>query len=150
MVLALLLIVTSLRGLTSTGVVIGSTPSSQANALYNQVVGVASARQPTDVIVVSSKTATIADASFQRFVSRLISEVRGNPGVTDVATELRTHSPFVSANDHAALIELRAATDADIKPVVRAVQAANGNGRDLGGDHRRPHGRTRTSPPVVA
>ena len=124
-VLALVLIVTLLRGLTSTGAVIGSTPASRADALYNQVVGVGSARQPTDVIVVTSKTTTIADASFEQFVGRLSSQVRKSPGITGVATELRMRSSSISASGPAALITLRAATDAEIKPVVRAVQAAN-------------------------
>ena len=36
-------------------------------------------------------------------------------------------SPLVSDNRHAALISLRASTDADIIPVVHAVQSANGS-----------------------
>ena len=50
---------------------------------------------------------------------------------TYAATSLHTlapGSPLVSAGGHAALIGLRAASDADIKPVVSTVRAANGAG----------------------
>ena len=137
-VIALVLVVTSLRGLTSTGAVIGSTQSSQAQALYNKVLGAASSERATDIIVVSSASSNVEDAGFQRFASRLIAEVRTNPGVTNVETDLHAGSPFVSSDGHAALIELRAATDGDIKPVVQAVRAANGQGgisAAITGDH---------------
>jgi RND superfamily putative drug exporter len=55
-----------------------------------------------------------------------------------VATDLSTGSQFVSPGQHAALIALRAASDADIKPVVRDVQAAKGSGGfavTVTGDH---------------
>ena len=42
--------------------------------------------------------------------------------------DLGLGQPSVSTNQHAALIALQAATDADIKPVVRAVESANGSG----------------------
>ncbi len=47
-------------------------------------------------------------------------------------------SKLVSSNQHAALIELRAASDADIKPVVKAVQASSDTGGfsvAITGDH---------------
>lgn len=127
-VVALVLAVTSLRGLTSTGSVIGSTQSTQAEALYNEVMGAATNKSASDVIVVSSTHSTVKDAKFRDFVGRLIDEARTNPGVSNVVADLGAQSPLVSANGHAALIELRAASDADIKPVVRAVQAVTGAG----------------------
>jgi RND superfamily putative drug exporter len=137
-VIALVLVVTSLKGLTSTGAVVGSTQSSHAQVLYNRVLGVASTERPTDVIVLSSAGLNVEDAGFQRFASRLIAQVRTNPGVTNVITDLHARSPFVSSDGHAALIVLRAATDGDIKPVVRAVRAASGQGgvsATVTGDH---------------
>ena len=80
------------------------------------------------MIVVSSKSSTVSDGSFRQFVARLAARVRTAPGVTHVATDLSAGSQFVSPDHHAALIALRAATDADIKPVVKDVQAANGSG----------------------
>ena len=128
-VVALVLAGTTLHGLTTSEHVVGATPSSQAEALYNQVIGAsAAARRPTDVIVVSSKSTTVDDPGFKALVTRLLDQVKTSPGVTNVGTDLSPRSPLVSSTGHAALIELRAASDADIKPVVHAVQTANGAG----------------------
>ena len=67
---ALVLVGTSLKGLTTDAQVVGTTQSSQAEALYNEVVGSAS-HKPTDVIVVSSKSSTASDQDFKIFASRL-------------------------------------------------------------------------------
>ena len=54
--MALVLITTSLKGLTSNAYVVGGTQSKTAVALYSQVIGSqAAGRSPTDVIVVSSR-----------------------------------------------------------------------------------------------
>ena len=127
-VVALVFVGTSLHGLTTSVHVVGTTQSSQAEALYRQALGASAGQRPTDVIVVSSKSSTVSDGSFRQFVARLAAEVRTAPGVTHVATDLSAGSQFVSSGHHAALIALLAATDADIKPVVKDVQAANGSG----------------------
>jgi uncharacterized membrane protein YdfJ with MMPL/SSD domain len=136
-VLALILVGTSLTGLTTGAHVVGATQSSQAEALYRQALGASAGQKPTDVIVVSSKSSTVSDGSFQQLVARLAAQVRTAPGVTHVATDLSAGSQFVSSDHHAALIALRAANDADIKPVVKDVQAANGGGFSVAvtGDH---------------
>ena len=86
---ALVLITTSLKGLTSNAYVVGGTQSKTAEALYSQVIGSqAAGRTPTDVIVVSSTSATVADASFRSYVDRLIAEVRTDPGISNVETDL--------------------------------------------------------------
>jgi uncharacterized membrane protein YdfJ with MMPL/SSD domain len=126
-VVALVLAGTSLKGLTTTPHVVGATQSSQAETLYNQVVGSAN-QKPSDVIVVSSKSSTASDQDFKVFVGRLEAEVGTSPGITNVVANFASGSPLVSDDRHAALISLRAATDADIKPVVHAVQSANGRG----------------------
>ena len=128
MVVALILVGTSLRGLTTSAHVVGTTQSSQAEALYRQAMGASASQRPTDVIVVSSKNSTVSNGSFQQFVARLAAQVRTAPGVTHVATDLNAGSQLVSSDHHAALIALRAASDAGIKPVVKDVQAANGSG----------------------
>ena len=127
-VLSLVLAGTALHGLTTSSHVVGSTQSSKAEAIYARTVGAAAGQAPTDVIVVSSKTSTVGDANFVSFVDRLASRVRTAPGVTDVTSRLASTSPPVSTDPHAALIDVRAATDSDIKPVVTAVEAANGSG----------------------
>ena len=136
--LSLGLAATSLRGLTSTAHVIGSTPSSQAEALYARATGGGSARQPTDVIVVSSRTALASSADFRSVVSALAARIQSDPGISSVRADLGRGSPLVSAGGHAALIELRAASDSDIKPVVsavRAVQGMHGFNVAVTGDH---------------
>ncbi len=125
-VIALVLAVTGLHGLTSSAHVIGATESSQAEALYDQALGQAAAQRPTDVIVVSSPGITAGDPGFRAAVSQLAARVAAMPGVTSVRFDLAPGSPLVSATRHAALIDLRATTDSDIKPVVQAVRAANG------------------------
>ena len=123
---SLVLVGTSLKGLTTNSHVVGTTQSSRAETLYNGVVG-SSRQKPTDVIVVSSKSSTASDPDFKAFVGRLETKVGTSPGITNVVANLGPGSPLVSHNRHAALISLRAATDADIKPVVQAVQSADGS-----------------------
>ena len=137
-VIALVLVGTSLHGLSSNGHVVGATQSTRAEALYDQAVGASVVLQPTDVIVVSSKVATVAEPAFAAAVSRLGDEIRTDPGISNVQADLAAGSPLVAADGHAALIDLRAATDSDIKPVVTAVSAANGPGgfaAAVTGDH---------------
>ena len=124
----MILVGTSLRGLTTSAHVAGATQASQAEALYRQALGASASQRPTDVIVVSSKSSTVSDGSFRQFVARLAARVRTDPGVTQVAADLSAGSQFVASGRHAALIALRAASDAGIKPVVKDVQAANGSG----------------------
>ena len=102
---ALVLVGTSLKGLTTAAHVVGTTQSSQAEALYNEVVGSAS-QKPTDVIVVSSKSSTASDQNFKALVGRLEAKVGTSPGITNVVANLGSGSPLVSANRHAALISL--------------------------------------------
>jgi len=125
-VVSLCCVVTLLHGLTTAGNVVGTTQSSQADALYAKTMGGAAAHRPTDVIVLSSPGATAGDPAFRAAVTALAVHVAAMPGVTSVQADLRQGSPLVSPAGHAALIDLRAATDSDIKPVVRAVQTANG------------------------
>ncbi|MGO9668048.1 MAG: hypothetical protein ACLPS1_05605, partial [Streptosporangiaceae bacterium] len=70
-VVALILVGTSLRGLTTSVHVVGTTQSGQAEALYRQAMGASFGQRPTDVIVVSSTGSTVSDGSFQQLVARL-------------------------------------------------------------------------------
>jgi len=127
-VLVSVMLASAMHGLTSDAHVVGSTESSRAEALYARIGGGSAAPIPTDAIVISSDRTTAADASFDVAASGLASRVRGMPGITAVQTDLTRGSPLVSSTGHAAIIELRAATDADIVPVERAVKAVNGVG----------------------
>ena len=98
---ALVLVGTSLKGLTTSAYVVGTTQSSQAKALYDQAIGAAAGQKPTDVIVVSSSSVHGQSPSFQSFVEQLEDKVRTNPGITNVTTDLNPGSPLVSSNDHA-------------------------------------------------
>jgi putative drug exporter of the RND superfamily len=126
-VVAVVLTATSLKGLTTTPHVVGATQSSQAETLYNEVAAGSGSQKPTDVIVVSSTSSTASDQDFKVFVGKLEAKVGTSPGITDVVADFGMGSPLVSDNRHAALISLRASSDGDIKPVVRAVQSANGS-----------------------
>ena len=123
---ALGLAVTCLHGLTTTSTVIGATTASRAEALYDRATGGAAGRQPTDVVVVSSATETTGAPAFRAAVDGLTARLRADPGISAVQAGLRPGSPLVAADGHASLIALRAATDADIKPAVAAVEAAGG------------------------
>src|ERR1700723_1492545 len=97
-VVALILVGTSLRGLTTSVHVVGSTQSSQAEALYRQALGAPAGQRPTDVIVVSSKSSTVSDGSFQQLVARLGGQGREAPGVSHVAADLSAGSQLVSSD----------------------------------------------------
>src|SRR6202042_2863970 len=73
-VAALILVGTSLHGLTTSAHVVGTTQSSQAEALYRHALGASAGQTPTDVIVVSSKSSTVSNGSFQQFVARLATQ----------------------------------------------------------------------------
>ena len=99
---SLVLVGTSLKGLTTDSHVVGTTQSAQAEGLYNEVVPTAT-EKPTDVIVVSSKRSTVGDRGFRTLVDRLEAKVRTSPGVTNVEADLGPGSVQVSSNRHAAL-----------------------------------------------
>jgi len=124
-VVALVLAATTLHGLTTSEHVVGPTGSAEAESLYQQAIPVAADRRPTDVIVVSSERDSVDDADFQTLVTRLALQARTSRGVSDVETDLGPGSPLVASDRRAALIELRVASDTDIRPVERAVQAAD-------------------------
>ena len=83
---SLVLVGTSLQGLTTSAHVVGATQSSQADALYDRAIGAAAGQKPTDVIVVSSKTGHRSATSLP-VLSSASSKARSapSPGITDVA-----------------------------------------------------------------
>lgn len=122
---SLVLAATVLGGLTSDGHVVGATPSSRAQALYDQV-NPAAGRQPTEVVVVRSASTAADTAAFHAEVTHLAAQLRSLPGVTAVTSDVSPGSPLVAADGHAAVVTLREAADSDSAAVVHQVQAADG------------------------
>ena len=90
---SLFLAVTMLHGLTTDAHVVGPTQSSQAQALYDKALGGAVTHEPTDVIVLSSSTATVSDPAFRATVGTLAAQVATMPGISSVRVGLTPGSP---------------------------------------------------------
>ena len=119
---ALVLVATSLHGLTSNAHVVGTPESTKAaNAISSTFAGSSAQRAHavSDVIVVSSSRYTVGAPQFRALVAKLVAETRATKKVGNV------RSGIVSPDRHASLIQLSVAQDSDIKPVVRLVQQAN-------------------------
>jgi RND superfamily putative drug exporter len=121
-VAAVVLVGTSLHGLTSNAHVVGTPESTKAaNAISRAFAGSAAQREHavSDVIVVSSSRYTVDAPRFHTLVARLVAESKATKKVGNV------RSGIVSRDRHAALIQIDVAQDSDIKPIVRVVQQAN-------------------------
>jgi putative drug exporter of the RND superfamily len=126
---ALALVATSLHGLTSTAHVVGTPDSTKAANLIASAFPPTPAdfaHQVTDVIVVSSAHDKATTPAFQGFVARIVSQVRSDTDVESVRSYLDGTPGLVSADRHAALIQLVVNTDSGIKPIVSLVQRLNG------------------------
>jgi uncharacterized membrane protein YdfJ with MMPL/SSD domain len=119
---ALVLVATSLHGLTSNAHVVGKPDSTKASDAFAKAFPPTPAQRKlfvSDVVVVSSSRYTSDAAPFRALVAQLVDEIRRDPKVGNV------QSSAVSADRHARLIQLDVAQDADIKPVVKFVQQAD-------------------------
>jgi RND superfamily putative drug exporter len=132
-VVALALVATSLHGLTSNSAVSGHPASARAEQLAAQAFP---GPQVTDVVVVRSGKQTVGSPAYRAYVSGLSARIRATGAVAFVNSYLSGHAP-VSADRHATVIQLAIRSDSAAKPVVRAVQAANGRGFSaaITGDH---------------
>src|SRR6476659_3951267 len=135
---ALVLVATALHGLSSSAHVNGTPQSTKAaNLFFEGFPNEARAQAITDVIVVRSASHTVADPAYRAFVAGLVAKVKATGKVTTARSYVDGPGP-VSADRHAALVQLEISSDAGAKPVVAAVQAANGtNGFSaaITGDH---------------
>jgi RND superfamily putative drug exporter len=128
-IVALVLVATSLHGLTSTANVIGNPESTKAANLIARAFPPTPselARQVSDVIVISSDRYTTASPQFRDFVAGLVARVRATGKAQNVRSYLSGDRALVASGGHASLIQLLVATDGAIKPVVSLVQQANG------------------------
>ncbi len=135
---ALVLVATALHGLSSSAHVNGTPQSTKAaNLFFKGFPNEARAQAVTDVIVVRSASHTVADPAYRAFVAGLVAKVKATGEVTTAVSYLNGPAP-VSADRHAALVQLEISSDAGAKPVVAAVQAAdgtNGFSAAITGDH---------------
>jgi putative drug exporter of the RND superfamily len=138
---SLVLVATSLTGLTTDANVTGHPESERAADLLSRAfppTPAELARQVSDVIVVSSANATTDESAFRRTVSRLVGEARSAGTAASVRSYLIDPKVPVSRDRHAALIQVLVGSDDDIKPIVAAVKRADGRGGfqvAITGDH---------------
>jgi uncharacterized membrane protein YdfJ with MMPL/SSD domain len=127
-VLALVLIATSLHGLTSSGTVSGNPESARADELISKAFPPTPAelqRRYSDVVVISSTLYPAGAPQFRSFVSRLVAEGRATGKVIAARTYLGGAPGLVSRDGHATLIQLLVGSDSDIKPLVSIVNRAD-------------------------
>jgi putative drug exporter of the RND superfamily len=140
-VAALVLVATSLHGLTSNGTVSGNPESGRADQLISKAFPPTPAelqRHYSDVVVVGSSRYPAQAPQFRAFVSRLVAEGRSTRKVIAARTYLSGSPGLVSRDGHATLIQLLVGSDSDIKPLVSIVNKANrtpGFSVALTGDH---------------
>ncbi|MBV8257114.1 MAG: hypothetical protein JO073_04780, partial [Actinobacteria bacterium] len=131
---ALALAATLLNGrLASNATVTGHPASAQAADLASEGFP---GPHPTDVVVVRSATHAVTDPAYRAYVAALVAKMRATGHVFYAQSYLSGKAP-VSADRHATLIQLGINSDGGAKPVVKAVQAANGGGftAAITGDH---------------
>jgi uncharacterized membrane protein YdfJ with MMPL/SSD domain len=136
-VAALAFVATSLHGLTTDSSVSGNPNSAKAADLYAQGFPTPASRHAvSDVVVVRSDRYTVASPAYRAYVSALVAAIRDTGGVATVTSYLTGTAP-ISPDRHATLVQLLIESDGDAKPVVKAVQKANGGAftAAITGDH---------------
>jgi RND superfamily putative drug exporter len=140
-VVSLVLVATSLHGLTSTANVVGQPESTKATDAIRRAFPITpAARQSlvSDVVIVSSARYGVDNPQFRGLVAQLVRRLRATPNVVNAQSYLSGNRLLVSHDGHATLIQLFVGTDAAIKPVVALVQKANetpGFAVNVTGDH---------------
>ncbi|MFL5943425.1 MAG: MMPL family transporter [Gaiellaceae bacterium] len=126
MLVALVLIATSLHGLSSNGSVIGKPDSTRAADAIARAFPREAAAAKGDVIVVSSRRYTARSPQARRFGARLIATLRatGEVGAARLVA--------VSPDRHSALVSVLIDSDSGAKPVEQVVSDANGGGFTVG------------------
>ncbi len=140
-VVALLLVATSLHGLTSNAHVVGSPESTKAaNAIATAFPPTPAdlKRQVSDVVVVSSVRYGVDSPQFRGLVSRLVEQFRTAGKVISARSYLSGNRSLVSRDGHATLVQLFVGSDAAIKPVLPLVRQGSrtpGFAVAITGDH---------------
>jgi len=140
-VVALALVGTSLRGLSSTPRAVGKPESTRAADLVARGFPPTAAqlrRRVSDVIVVRSDQSTVEAPEFRRFVSSLVAKVQSTGKAAGVESYLSGGDRLVSRDRHATLVQVLLGSDAAAKPVVSVVREADrtpGFAVAITGDH---------------
>src|SRR5579862_8359793 len=119
---ALVLVATSLHGLTSNSNVIGSPQSTKAADAIARAFPNAATAEKHDVIVVTSSRYAVTSPPFRSFLERQAAKLAATGKVSDVRTA------GVSRDGHAVLVSVTIDGDSDAKQVEAIVEEANGNG----------------------
>jgi len=125
---SLLLVATSLHGLTTNGTVSGSPESQRADELISTAFPPSPQEELqrfADVVVVSSTRYTVDSPQFKTFVAELLREGAATHKVFASGSYLSGAGGPVSTDRHAALIRIRVGDDSDIKPIVAIVNRAD-------------------------
>ena len=123
---ALVLIATSLHGLTSDSHVVGKPESTKASAAIARAFPQVAASEKQDVVVISSSRNTVGSSRFRAFAQRGLARLRATGHVQDV------HVAAVSPDRHSALVSLNITSDSGAAPVERVVQQVNRGGFRVG------------------
>jgi RND superfamily putative drug exporter len=139
-VAAVVLVATSLHGLTSDSAVSGNPESARADELIGRAFRASPSvrvRTFSDVIVVSSPRYAASDPRFRSFVADLVRRAKATGGVFDVRTYLEGDRTLVSRDGHAALVQLAVGSDDDANELVQVVRHADSAAFDVAitGDH---------------
>jgi len=140
-VVALVLVATSLHGLSSNSNVSGTPESAKAADLMTAAFPPTPAdlkRQVSDVVVISSARYAVDSPEFRGLVSHLVRQLRTTGKVINANSYLSGNRSLVSRDGHATLVQLLVGDDAAIKPVLPVVeQAGRTPGFDVAitGDH---------------
>ncbi|HST25629.1 MAG TPA: MMPL family transporter [Gaiellaceae bacterium] len=127
-VVALVLVATSLHGLTSNGTVSGNPESARADNLISRAFPPTPSdllAQSGDVVVVTSTRYTVDQKPFVTFVESLLRQGAATHKVLAASSYLTGGKGLVSQDRHSTLIRIRVDGDSDIKPIVAIVNRAN-------------------------
>jgi RND superfamily putative drug exporter len=116
---ALVLVATSLHGLSSQGKVVGNPESTKAKDTIAKAFPQVVASEKQDVVVISSPRNTVGSPQFKEFAQRGIASLRATGEVRDAKLVA------VSPDKHSALVALHIKSDSGAAPVEKAVEQAN-------------------------
>jgi uncharacterized membrane protein YdfJ with MMPL/SSD domain len=119
---ALVLVATSLHGLSSDSHVVGSPESTKAADAVARAFPRTAAATKADVVVLTSSRYAASTPQFHATLGRLVQEIRATGKASNVKVAA------VSADGHAALVSLLIGSDSGAKPIEAIVAKANDGG----------------------
>jgi RND superfamily putative drug exporter len=132
---ALVLVATSLHGLTSNSHVVGKPESTKAEDAVARAFPHQNANGKGDVVVVASSRYAASSPQFQAFAKRLAHDLQATGKVSEI------RKVAVSQNGHAVLASVGIKSDSGAAQVEQVVESANGGAFKVGitGDHTANH-----------